>query len=206
MAVLPHYSPGYPEWAIDEQRGLPHFTTGRASRCRPSCWKGPGLGHAASEEVAAGRLRPDEAHGSRAAPDRARRLRELLVSDGAQDRRSPYRRAPQSTNPELVAIGAARAPDSRAESPCPRSTDTPTTRSTPKRSSAGATSACRWSADSDGTVDAVFRYEGTTCTNMGRPLRFQYRVTLGPPEEGFPIREQGCAPSDGDEGHTYMCR
>ncbi len=58
----------------------------------------------------------------------------------------------------------------------------------------------------DGTIDAVFRYEGTTCTNMGRPLQFQYRVTLGPREEGYPIREQQCAPSEGDEGHTYMCR
>ncbi len=55
-------------------------------------------------------------------------------------------------------------------------------------------------------IDAVFRYEGTTCTNMGRPLQFQYRVTLGPRDEGYPIREQHCAPAEGDEGHTYMCR
>jgi len=58
----------------------------------------------------------------------------------------------------------------------------------------------------DGTIDAVFRYEGTTCTNMGRALQFQYRVTLGPREEGYPIRQQQCAPSHGDDGHTYMCR
>ena len=58
----------------------------------------------------------------------------------------------------------------------------------------------------DGSVDAVFRYEGTTCTNMGRPLQFQYRVTLGPRDEGYPIREQHCAPAAGDDGHTYMCR
>ena len=41
---------------------------------------------------------------------------------------------------------------------------------------------------------------------MGRALRFQYRVTLGPREEGYPIRQQHCAPSEGDDGHTYMCR
>ena len=35
-----------------------------------------------------------------------------------------------------------------------------------------------------------FRYEGTTCRNMGRPILFDYTVKLGPREEGYPIREQ----------------
>ena len=71
----------------------------------------------------------------------------------------------------------------------------------------------RWSEErlsiatrTDGTVDAVFRYEGTTCTNTGRPLQFHYHVTLGPRDEGYPIREQWCGPAPGDEGHTSMCR
>ena len=64
------------------------------------------------------------------------------------------------------------------------------TRSTSRRCGAGPTSACRSTTADDGGVDALFRYEGTTCTNMGRPLRFDYRVTLGPREEGYPIREQ----------------
>uniref|UniRef100_Q024B5 Uncharacterized protein n=1 Tax=Solibacter usitatus (strain Ellin6076) TaxID=234267 RepID=Q024B5_SOLUE len=58
----------------------------------------------------------------------------------------------------------------------------------------------------DGTVEAAFRYEGTTCTNMGRPLAFDYRVLLGTCEEGYPIREQHCAPASGDTGHMAMCR
>lgn len=71
----------------------------------------------------------------------------------------------------------------------------------------------RWAAErltmttrDDGSIDAVFRYDGTTCTNMGRPLAFDYRVTLGPRVEGYPIREQCCAPAHGDTGHTHMCR
>jgi hypothetical protein len=71
----------------------------------------------------------------------------------------------------------------------------------------------RWSDDrltltrrTDGTIDAVFHYEGTTCTNMGRPLKFDYLVTVGPREEGYPIRDQRCQPSRGDEGYTSMCR
>ena len=58
----------------------------------------------------------------------------------------------------------------------------------------------------DGSVDAVFRYDGTTCTNMGQPLAFDYRVKLGPRAQGYPIREQRCTPAAGDTGHTRMCR
>ena len=52
----------------------------------------------------------------------------------------------------------------------------------------------------------MFRYDGTTCTNMGRPLAFQYNVKLGRAQEGYPIREQQCAPAPGDTGHTSMCQ
>jgi hypothetical protein len=41
---------------------------------------------------------------------------------------------------------------------------------------------------------------------MGRPLTFYYGVKLGPRAEGYPIREQSCAPAPGDAGHTFMCR
>jgi hypothetical protein len=41
---------------------------------------------------------------------------------------------------------------------------------------------------------------------MGQPLTFDYLVVLGPPETGYVIREQHCAPAPGDEGHQRMCR
>ena len=58
----------------------------------------------------------------------------------------------------------------------------------------------------DGSLDALFRYDGTTCTNMGLPLTFHYNVKLGPSVEGYPIREQRCVPAPGDTGHTAMCQ
>ncbi|MEO8593038.1 MAG: hypothetical protein ABI759_06940 [Candidatus Solibacter sp.] len=60
--------------------------------------------------------------------------------------------------------------------------------------------------DDEGRVLATFRYEGTTCTNMGRSLAFEYRVRLSPREAGYTIEEQECAPSAGDTGHRSMCR
>jgi hypothetical protein len=71
----------------------------------------------------------------------------------------------------------------------------------------------RWTAErlslqteEDGSVRARFRYDGTTCTNIGQPLAFDYRVRLGPRAEGYPIREQSCGPAAGDKGHRSMCR
>jgi hypothetical protein len=54
-------------------------------------------------------------------------------------------------------------------------------------------------------IDALFRYEGTTCSNMGRPLLFDYHVQLGPRGDGYPIRAQRCRPAAEDTGHTHMC-
>ena len=58
----------------------------------------------------------------------------------------------------------------------------------------------------DGSIDALFRYDGTTCTNEGRPLTFHYRVKFGPSIDGYQIQAQRCEPAPGDSGHTYMCR
>ena len=71
----------------------------------------------------------------------------------------------------------------------------------------------RWAAErlvlenrADGSVEARFRYDGVTCTNLGTPLAFDYEVTLGPREDGLPILRQRCAPVPGDTGYLSMCR
>ncbi|HYD54086.1 MAG TPA: hypothetical protein VEA99_15735, partial [Gemmatimonadaceae bacterium] len=58
----------------------------------------------------------------------------------------------------------------------------------------------------DGTIAARFRYDGTTCSNMGRAFRFEYTVTLGSRDAGYPVLAQRCAPAEDDEGHRAMCR
>jgi len=71
----------------------------------------------------------------------------------------------------------------------------------------------RWAAErlvletrEDGTLHARFRYDGTTCTNMGRPLEFHYDVDLGTRQDGYPIRGQNCTPAPGETGHASMCQ
>jgi hypothetical protein len=121
--------------------------------------------------------------------DRLSRLTELVPCEncslaGCQYRRAPFRRAQETTplHPDAQYAVNTRALKRWAEE---RLSLTPR---------------------EDGGIDAVFRYDGTTCTNMGRPLAFHYSVRLGPREEGFPIREQRCAPAPGDQGHPYMCQ
>jgi hypothetical protein len=125
--------------------------------------------------------------------ERVRPLTELSPCENCsflpcQYRRAPYGRARQSAPSELpVSRDAAYTVNVKALKRWSRERLTLETRD-------------------DGTVAALFRYDGTTCTNMGRPLQFHYHVRLGRREDGYPILEQSCAPAPGDEGHVAMCK
>jgi hypothetical protein len=193
-AVLPHYSPGYPEWTIEEQARL--FDVIRAPR--PAALP--------LEVLDSGMLRPKKSllavFGVTRHVDRVRPLTELSPCESCsygtcQYRRAPYRRSRRPAPSELpMAADADAHPLSAAAS-----------------YSVSVKALQRWSHErltiethDDGGVAAVFRYEGTTCTNMGRPLQFHYHVKLGRREDGYPILEQSCAPAPGDAGHMAMCR
>jgi len=190
-AVLPHYSPGYPDWVIDEQARLLELIYTSRPDARPV------------EVLESGMLRPKKSllavFGVTRHTDRIRRLTELSPCENCsfapcQYRRAPYRRSRKSPSSELPVT-----PD------VPLSADANYTVSVKALQ--------RWTQErlsitkrEDGRLVAEFRYDGTTCTNMGRPLQFHYHVTLGSREEGYPILEQSCMPVPGDEGHTSMCR
>ena len=130
--------------------------------------------------------------------ERLRRLTDLVPCENCsfgpcQFRRAPYRRAPRSFG-EQVSVRIA-ALSQNAEYTVNR-----------KALKRWAEERLSLRVNQDGSLDALFRYDGTTCTNTGRQLTFHYNVTLGPRDDGYPIREQRCAPAPGDEGHTLMCR
>jgi hypothetical protein len=125
--------------------------------------------------------------------DRVRPLTELSPCENCsfapcEFRRAPYRRSQPAAMPAPTVVAAASY-------------------------TVNAKALQRWSRErltlqtrEDGSVAALFRYDGTTCTNMGRPLVFHYHVRLGRREDGYPILEQSCEPAPGDQGHTAMCR
>ena len=192
-AVLPHYSPGYPEWTIDEQPGLLELIRRPGSRAMPL------------DVLDSGMLRPKKSllavFGLTRHIDRVRRLTDLSpcenCSFGPCDyRRAPYRRARHATSPEAPVVTGETFP-----------------LASDARYSVSVKALQRWSADrlslttlSDGSIDATFRYDGTTCTNTGRPLHFHYQVRLGRRENGYPLLEQRCRPAPGDGGYTSMCQ
>jgi hypothetical protein len=200
LAVLPHYSPGYPEWDISEQRQLREVAPGRPGGRLP----GP------LEVLDSGALNPKKSllavFGITRHTETVRRLTELIPCENCsfhpcQYRRAPYARALQGGRTDVRPDGTS---DNEAASVEPNVSSA--------SYAVNVRALRRWAAErlslavhGDGTVDALFRYDGTTCTNMGRVLAFEYAVTLGPREEGYPIREQRCGPAPEDTGHTYMC-
>jgi len=191
MAVLPHYSPGYPEWDIAEQPRLLNLMKRTQRHSFPS----------AVEVFDTGMLRPKKTllavFGLTRHTERLRRLTDLVPCENCsfgpcQFRRAPYRRAPRSCGEQVAVTIAALNQDA----------DYTVNRKALKR---WAEERLSLRVHEDGSIDALFRYDGTTCTNMGQPLTFYYNVKLGPRTDGYPIREQHCAPAPDDEGHTLMC-
>jgi len=201
LAVLPHDSPGYPDWDIAEQSRLMALVNARAAN-----------GSVPIDVLETGMLRPKKSllavFGLTPALDRVERLTSLVPCEHCayqpcQYRRAPYRRPSGFGDRELAGIAGAAGTDAAAAPPIDLDA----------RYTVNVRALARWTQDrlmldrhADGSIDATFRYDGTTCTNIGRPIAFDYHVTLGPAAEGFPIRRESCGPAPGDTGHAFMCR
>jgi hypothetical protein len=192
MAVLPHSSPGYPEWDVAEQPRLLELIKQTKNDPFPS----------SVDSFETGMLRPKKTQlavfGLTHHIDRLERLTSLIPCESCsfgpcQYRRAPYKRAPRTTAEPLPARIAVLDADANY--------------------TINRRALQRWSEQrlairpgTDGSIDATFRYDGTTCTNMGHPLAFVYSVKLGPRDEGYPILEQRCGPAADDSGHAAMCK
>lgn len=199
LAVLPHYSPGYPTWDVSEQARLLSLID--ATRLPVDV-----------EVLTSGMLRPKKSmlalFGLTPHVDRVRRLSELVPCENCSLPSCAYRRTPFVRARFRSEVERMR-PDDRALADLPAAAPL-----TPNASySVNAKALRRWTnerltlvSNVDGTTSALFRYEGTTCSNMGRAFEFHYSVTLGPREQGYIVIEQRCEPAPGDEGHQFMCR
>jgi hypothetical protein len=141
--------------------------------------------------------------------ERIRRITELIPCENCsfspcQYRRVPYGKAPEYSN-SFVSVETAAPQAEPATAPVVLDKQARYVVN-PKALKRWAEERLTLTARQDGGVDALFRYEGTTCSNTGRAIFFHYQVVLGPPDQGYPIRNLKCAPAPGDEGHTFMCR
>jgi hypothetical protein len=203
MAVLPHDSPGYTEWPISDQPRLLGLLVRLA-----------GIGSAMSadgsiEVLESGMLRPKKSllavFGVTRHLDRVRHLADLQPCVHCAFARCQYRRAPYRREAEDARATDAKAARAPAQVPAARAEES--------HYSLNIKALRRWAAErlslqrrDDGTIEAVFRYDGTTCTNSGRALEFRYEVTLESQAVGYVIRDERCEPAPGDTGHQSMCR
>jgi hypothetical protein len=194
LMAVPHYSPGYSGWDVAEQPRL--FEVIAHGMTRP--FPGP------LEVLASGMLRPKKSllavcglapskGGIPTAP--AQTPCENCAFSPCNFRRAPYRPAV-----EAASVSAGRAvPVPGPLTPAARYTTS--TRALRK----WAEERVRIHRRGDHTVEAVFRFDGTTCSNQGRPLAFDYRVSLSGPEQGYRILEADCVPAAGDDGYQFTC-
>lgn len=201
MSVLPHYSPGYPEWDIAQQPRFLELIK------RAATWPKSGI-----EAMESGMLNPKKSllavFGLTHHNERVRRITELIPCENCSFNPCQYRRVPYGKTVENLDSAISLGPQAQ-----PPQSAIPATLNEQAKYVVNPKALKRWAderltltARQDGTVEALFRYEGSTCSNMGRAILFNYHVVLGPREQGYPIRELKCAPAPGDEGYTYMCR
>ena len=204
MAVLPHYSPGYPEWDISEQSRLMEVIFNGAEHF-------PGD----LEVLHTGMLKPKKSllavYGITNHLDNTVRLTDLVPCESCSLSGCKYRRKPYvKTMIQMEDVNKLQRnimdqlTDLQARSNAVLDKDANYT--------LGKKVLQKWSEErlklqfaDDGTIKAGFRYDGTTCSNMGMPLVFNYSITLAPEKEHYRILEARCSPDPGDTGHTYMC-
>jgi hypothetical protein len=202
LAVLPHYSPGYADWDIAEQPSLLDRIYQKRERMFPG----------KLETLSSGMLRPKKSlvavFGITAQTQNVARLTELNPCRSCSFLPCRYRRAPYGRTLPCSAELPAQPGQGARDTNGPLSS-----LNGDAKYAVNKKALAKWSTErlaltqaENGQVEAHFRYEGTTCTNMGRRLSFDYRVTLGPRAEGYPIREQHCRPAADDEGHRSMCQ
>ncbi len=196
MAVLPHSSPGYPDWDVAEQPRLLELIRQTRSEQFPS----------RVDAFDSGMLRPKKSQlavfGVTHHRERLQRLTSLVPCESCsfgpcQYRRAPYKRAPRTIAEPLPAPVNVpeRVLDADAQYTVNR-----------KALQRWAEERLNIAPQTDGSMVATFRYDGTTCTNMGRPLAFIYMVKLGPRADEYPILDEHCSPATDDTGHESMCK
>jgi hypothetical protein len=197
LMAVPHYSPGYAGWDVADQPRL--FDLIARGRTQP--WPGP------LAVLPSGMLRPKKSllavFGLTARTAEALAAPRLVPCESCSFAPCRYRRAPHRPGPTRL-DGAPAPVASRRAAGSPLAPDPPYSVN-PRALRKWAGERVRIERRADGSIAATFRFDGTTCTNLGQPLAFEYRVALGAPADGYPILAADCRPAPGDEGNARMC-
>lgn len=203
MAALPHYSPGYSGWDILDQSKMWEVLNRGRSRALPG----------ELDVMTTGMLVPKKSllalFGLTTQLERAKQLRTFIPCENCALDPCRYRRAAYRNG--LPLMEEVRPPHRSDKEPGQSPPGNPDVEPAIKYS-LNLDALRKWSKERlrmerlpDASIKASFRYDGTTCSNMGRPLAFDYQVHLAPQVEQYRILELSCAPAHGDLGYQSMC-
>ena len=186
LMAIPHYSPGYSGWDIAEQNKLFALLTRSQTLPFPE----------PIEVLSSGMLRPKKSllgvFGLTARDAQVIRNTQLVPCENCGFSPCRYRRAPYRH---------ARLAPTPAVSLTPNAPYTVNPRALRK----WAQERVRLAPRPNGGWDATFRFDGTTCSNLGRPLAFDYVVTLAPASDQYRILAADCRPTPGEDGYQFTC-
>ncbi len=198
MAVLPHYSPGYNQWDILDQLKLISLINNGNSTSNSLL----------VESLDSGMLKPKKSllaifgvtnQGSQLTAYPGMIPCEKCALRNCQYRRKPYRFR-NAKRQEKVTNGHTMDENN-------------INISKQVNYSLGLKVLKKWSEErltlsplEGNTIKASFIYDGTTCSNFGFPLQFEYSITLHENGDNFTILEQGCKPTTNDIGYQKMCQ
>lgn len=202
LAVLPHASPGYADWEVSDQRRLNELIYRGASRRLPG----------AVEVLETGMLRPKKSQqavfGVTSHLTRVERHAHLVPCASCALRSCQYRRGPYRDPPHQI------EDVSKLRSQRPGQSDhVPAQAMRPKTNYLVSPKALRkWSQErlslrhlEDDSVEARFRYEGTTCKSLGHRIEYDYYVKLDSTRHSYRVTDLRCNPAPDDTGHRRMC-
>lgn len=193
MVALPHYSPGYSGWDVAEQGALWKLIR----QARNGDFPGE------LDVLDTGMLRPKKSllaiFGLSRELDKVRSRTRLVPCENCSLPGCRYRRAPYQYSPPQVE-------DTRVlQSPAPGLARDARYRIHFKALKKWAEQRLEIKSSPDGSVEAIFHFEGTTCSNLGHPILIDYEVMLGPAHHGYKILEMSCHPAAADTGNTLQC-
>jgi hypothetical protein len=193
LVALPHCSPGYTGWDISDQGKLFELITRGMDRPFPEAF----------EVLSSGMLRPKKSLlavvGLIPRTSNALALPQLVPCEKCSYSPCQYRRAQYRYAPPVN--GTNRAPTLEP----PKTARTPHYTVNARALRKWARERVRLEYHEDGTVEARFHFDGTTCSNLGVPLAFDYLLVLEPSGGGYTVVRSDCRPAPGDEGHKAMC-
>ncbi len=210
LAVLPHYSPGYPGWDIREQNKFLELIRKKNNHKLPG----------EIEVLGTGMLKPKKSllalFGITKHLDKVQNLRELVPCENCSLQNCQYRRKPYKFPRKQIEDVNDLQPETNDEvrngNKTSSGNDFISVLTKDAKYNFNTKALQKWTKErlhlqvlEDKSVKANFRYEGTTCSNMGRCLQFDYHVILSCGDEGYKINSLSCKPAPDDAGYTYMC-